>query len=327
MKNSKSQICETEVLTKNIVFVDGITRVGKTMLCNLLAYIRNVSSPQMIDPLEQLLPMYATGSIDRNAVSAFLRIYLNKQFYNFKLSRDVNFRYDDLTSVHNSYRTKELFQNLHKADGDAVIDELRNDADIFQFMTHDLMTHYSLFKDLNIDVKVLELMRHPVDTVHSWYARGWGERFDNDDPRSGTTLYKYGDKTIPHYVLGAEDQYLCLNPMEKCIFMHNRLINKTLIQYGQLSLDEKSKILLLKFEDILQQPSHQIEKICHFLDSEPTEYIEKALHDARLPRILNPNAEQEKKLMFIKDNCNDTLFQELLSLSSQYEANCYNMES
>ena len=148
MKKSESQISETEVLTKNIVFVDGITRVGKTMLCNVLAYIRNVSPSQMIDPLEQLLPMYATGHIDRNAVSAFLRIYLNKQFYNFKLSRDVNFRYNDLTSVHNSYRTKELFQNLHKADGDAVIDELRNDADIFQFMTHDLMTHYSLFKDL-----------------------------------------------------------------------------------------------------------------------------------------------------------------------------------
>ena len=85
-------------------------------------------------------------------------------------------------------------------------------------------------------------------------------------------------------------------------------------------------ILLLKFEDILQEPSSQIDKICHFLDSEPTEYIEKALHDARLPRILNANSEQEKKLIFIKDNCNDTLFQELLSLSSQYEANCYNIE-
>jgi len=327
MKNSKSQISETEVLTKNIVFVDGITRVGKTMLCNVLAYIRNVSPPKMFEPLEQLLPMYASGHIDRNAVSAFLRMYLNQQFYNFKLSRDANFRYDDLTSVHNSYRSKEFFQNLHKADGDGIIDELQNNADIFQFMTHDLMTHYSLFRDLNIDVKVLELTRHPVDTVHSWYARGWGERFDNEDPRNWTALYKFGDKTIPHYALGAEDQYLDLNPMEKCLFMHNRLINKMLFQYGQLSLDEKSKILLLKFEDILQQPSHQIEKICHFLDSEPTEYIEKALHDARLPRIYNSNAEQEKKLMFIKDNCNDALFQELLSLSSQYETNCYNMES
>ena len=44
----------------------------------------------MIDPLEQLLPMYATGHIDRNAVSAFLRIYLNKQFYNFKLSQSID---------------------------------------------------------------------------------------------------------------------------------------------------------------------------------------------------------------------------------------------
>lgn len=327
MKDTKSQICEYEVLTKKIVFVDGITRVGKTMLCTLLAYLRNVSPPQMIAPLEQLLPMYATGHMDSNALSAYLRMLFNERFYNFKLSREANFRYDDLTSVHTSYRTKELFRNLHKADGDAVIDELGKDTDIFQFMTHDLLTHYSLFKDLNIDAKVLELMRHPVDTVHSWYVRGWGERFDNEDPRSGTTLFKFGEKTIPHYALGIEDQYLCLNSMEKCLLMHNRLIDKTLIQYGRLSLAEKSQIILLKFEDILKQPSQQIEKICRFIDSEPTEYMGKAFHDARLPRIFDPTAEREEKLAFIRDNVNDSLYQALVSLSSRYDANCYELEN
>jgi hypothetical protein len=327
MNDTKLQICEYEVLTKKIVFVDGITRVGKTMLCTLLAYLRNVSPPQMIAPLEQLLPMYATGHLDRNALSAYLRLLLNERFYNFKLSRESNFRYDDLTSVHTSYRTKELFKNLHKADGDAIIDELSNDTDIFQFMTHDLLTHYSLFRDLNIDVKVLELMRHPVDTAHSWYVRGWGERFDNEDPRSGTTLFKFGEKTIPHYALGLEDEYLCLNPMEKCLFMHNRLIHKTLTQFGQLSLAEKSQIMLLKFEDILQQPAQQIDKICCFINSEPTEYIEKAFHDARLPRIFDPTAERGKKLKFIKNNVNDSLYQELVSLSLRYDANCYGLEN
>ena len=68
MKDLKSKICEYQLLTKKIVFVDGLTRVGKTMLCTLLAYMRNVSPPQMIAPLEQLLPMYGAGHMDRNVL-------------------------------------------------------------------------------------------------------------------------------------------------------------------------------------------------------------------------------------------------------------------
>ena len=327
MKDVKPQICEYQVLTKKVVFVDGITRVGKSMLCTLLAYLRNVSPPQMINPLEQLLPMYATGHMDRNALSAYVRLLFNERFYNFSLSREANFRYDDLTSVHNSYRTKELFKNLDKVDGQAIIDGMAKDTDIFQFMTHDVLTHYSLFKELNIDVKVLELMRHPVDTVHSWYVRGWGERFDNEDPRSGATLFKFGEKTIPHYALGVEEQYLSLNPVEKCLFMHNRLLEKSLTNYNQLSVVDKKHILLLKFEDILQQPSQQIEKICLFIDSEPSEYIEKAFHDARVPRTFDLTTARAEKLKFIKDNVSDSLYTSLVSLSSRYDANFYDLEN
>lgn len=326
MKDARSYICEYEVLTKKIVFVDGITRVGKTMLCTLLAYLRNLSQPQMIAPLEQLLPMYASGHMDRNALSAYLRLLLNERFYNFHLSRESNFRYDDLTSVHTSYRTKELFKNLHKPDGDKIIEDLREDADIFQFMTHDLLTHFSLFKELNIDVKLIELMRHPIDTVHSWYMRGWGERFDNEDPRSGTTLFKFGEKTIPHYVLGVEEEYFHLNPIEKCLFMHNRLVFKLIKEWSELSRLDKREILLIRFEDVLQQPSQQIDRVCLFLDTKPTEYISKAFHDARLPRTFDSLAEREDKLIFIKDNVNDSLFNDLISLSSQYESNCYGLE-
>ena len=327
MNYVKLKICEYELLTKKIIFVDGVTRVGKTMVCTLLAYLRNVSTPQMIAPLEQLLPMYGTGHMDRNALFAYLRLLFNERCYNFNLSRDANFRYDDLTSVHTSYRTKELYKNLGKADGQEIIGDMAKDTDIFQFMTHDLLTRYSLFKDLNIDAKVLELLRHPVDTVHSWYVRGWGKRFDNEDPRQGTTLFKFGAKTIPHYASGVEEKYLGLNPVEKCLFMHNRLIEKSLTQYQQLSVVEKSQILLLKFEDILQEPSHEIDRICRFIDSEPSERIEKAFHDAGLPRAFNPGAEREKKLMFIKDNVSNSLYQSLLSLAARYKSNYYDTEN
>ena len=38
---------------------------------------------------------------------------------------------------------------------------------------------------LDINYKMIELYRNPIDNLYSWYTRGWGDRFQND-PRSFT---------------------------------------------------------------------------------------------------------------------------------------------
>jgi hypothetical protein len=314
----KNQICEYELLKSNIVFVDGLTRVGKAMYNRIIASLQDMTQPQFLELLEQLLPMYKTGHIDKNAFSAFLRLHLNERAYNYNLSRNLNFRYDDLTSIYNANNFKKLFKNLSKNDGDEIVEELLNDKMIHQFQTHDVLTDYSLFLDLNLGVKIIEVIRNPVDTIHSWYKRGWGKRFDQEDPRNFTCLFKNNGKTLPYYALGYEEKYFTLNEMEKCIFLHNKLLNQSIQEYNQISNNQKENILILRYEDMLNNPEIEIDKICLFLNTKKTEYTQKAMIDARVPRV-TVDTDRKNKLDDIRKQANKELFDELTELTHIYE--------
>jgi hypothetical protein len=318
MEVNKNQIYEYKLLKPNIVFVDGLTRVGKAMYNKIIASLENMTQPQFLEPLEQLLPMYKTGHIDKNAFSAFLRLHLNERAYNYNLSRNLNFRYDDLTSIHNANDSKGLFKNLSKHDGDEVVEELLNDNIMHQFQTHDILTNHSLFLDLNLGVKIIEVIRNPIDTIHSWYKRGWGERFDQEDPRSFTCLIKSNGKNLPHYAIGYEEKYFTLNKMEKCVFLHNKLLNQSIQEYSKLSNIEKENILILRYEDMLKNSEIEIDKICLFLNTKKTEYTQKAMIDAKVPRIA-VDTDRENKLNDISKHVSKELFDELTELTNIYE--------
>lgn len=326
MVSIKSELSETDLLSQQILYVDGLTRVGKSMVNLILSSLSKVSHPQFIEPLEQLMPMYTSGHITRNALSSFLRLHLNERFYNFALSRNLNFRYSDLTSIHNSKSPTEFLKNLSLNDGDAVINHIRESETILQFQTHDLLTHYDSFLDLRIGGKVIELFRDPVETIHSWYKRGWGTRFDSEDPRSFTSLFKCAEGTLPHYVLGYEHEYFKLNPMEKCVFMHNLLLKKSCEQYLKLNQKEKNNILLLRYEDILVDPNNELLTICRFLNCEVTSHTVQALSNARLPRKIDPSL-RDLKLLDIKNAVKSCLYEDLLETSQHYVTNFYELRN
>lgn len=323
--NINKFLYEYELLSKNIVFVDGLTRTGKALLNSLLLGYENISSIQFLNVLEQLMPLYVNNKITKNGISSFLRLYLNENFYNYYLSRNLNFRPNDLTSVLKHKDSKVFYENLSKHDGDNIIDELNSNNLCFQFQTHDILTHYSKFNKLNIDVRLLELFRHPVDTIHSWYKRGWGTRFDQKDPRSGTTLFLYNDYVIPHYVTNNEKQYLDLNEMEKCVFMHNILLKKCISEYKKLDLRQKNKILLIKYEDLLQNVDEEINKIAKFLNLKISNYMSNAKREANVPRDISIIS-RTSKLNDIISNTNNSISIELQEIIESYELNFYNLK-
>jgi len=324
MELTHKDLYEYQIVTDNILFVDGVSRTGKAMLNNILLGFDNISSIQFINAMEQLMPMYIHGKLDKNAFSAFLRLYFNENFYNYQLSRNINFRYDDLTSIHRTKNPTEFYKNLAKQDGDAIIDELKSENTLFQFQTHDLLTHYSSFLELGIHAQVIELFRHPADTIHSWYSRGWGKRFDNVDPRSATTLFQYKGHAIPHYVIGHEEKYIQLNEMEKCAFMHNLLVRKSIYEYNKLAESEKKKILILRYEDLLVQPEKEIDKMSDFLKIDKTSHIIKSMQDARVPRIID-ESKRSVKINDIQALVNDEIMNDVLELANDYENNFYQL--
>lgn len=319
-----SSIFEHKILVDKIVFADGISRTGKAMLSNLLLGFENMSSIQFINPLEQLTPMYVNNKIDKNALSSYLRVYLNENIYNYQLSRNLNFRSSDLTSIYNTNNPKQFIDNLSKTDGDSIIDYLKTNNTYYQFQSHELLSNYSKFLELNLEINIIELFRHPIDTIHSWYKRGWGRRFDNADPRNFSTLFQYGDYIVPHFIVGHEEEYIKLNEMEKCVFTHNLLVKKSIKEYKTLNKHNKSKMLILRYEDILINPNKETDKISNFLNIDKSYYMVQAMKDARVPREIY--VEQRKsKLDEIISKISVDLHDDLKNLYEYYENEFYEL--
>ena len=140
MSLTSDQIFQYPLINPNIVFVDGISRVGKAALNQILMGLDNVSQPQFIELLEQVLPLATERLISSSIASAIIRLHLNQRIYNRAISRDINFRKADLTSIYNSNNPEQLISQLSTPDGDTVIKSIDKDV-ILQFQTHDMMMH------------------------------------------------------------------------------------------------------------------------------------------------------------------------------------------
>ena len=282
MRQDTRKLYQYDLINENILFVDGLTRVGKTALNQLISGITGVSHPQVFELLEQICPMVLEGEITKEGASALIRLQLNERAYNYELSRNLNFRKTDLTSVHNSQHPEDFFKKLDLVDGDQVL-KSRKEV-IHQFLTHDLLVNFEVIRSLRLPFKMVEVYRNPIETIHSWHSRGWGYRFDQADLRSFTTLFETDNKVVPHYFLGLKENYFECNEVEKCVLMHNHLIRKSISEFDKLGKKEKERIYLVCYEDVLSSPLPMVSKIANFLGCEPSNQMDRYLKIADLPR-------------------------------------------
>ena len=49
-------------------------------------------------------------------------------------------------------------------------------------MSHDIMTKFNYLK-FQINFKMIQIYRNPIDLVYSWYKRGWGSMETDPQPK------------------------------------------------------------------------------------------------------------------------------------------------
>lgn len=310
-----------ENIAKKIVFIDGITRCGKSLLTNILPSLDPVEHIQFFTLIEQILPGVANGAVSLAYARSLMRTMLNENVYNMRLGRSVNFRYEDQSGIMNYKNPKLYFQRLGEAEGDGIVKDLRRARVYFPYQTHDVMVHLDSLIALEIDCMMIELFRNPIDNVYSWWTRGWGERFGND-PRAFTLTMESAGVKLPWHCEGYEKKWIRANPVERCIISALHLIKKSVAQYRRAVA--KKNILLMRFEDFVASPDVQIRRICEFLKVKPTELTPWFIRQARCPRQLDPKARQ-LKLRKLKHLSRPAIFKGLLDLAEYYEQSFYDL--
>ena len=309
-------ISSPKLIPAPVCLIDGLTRTGKSLVCQLFPALNGMEHPHFFTLLEQILPLMEHKAISTDAAKALITLQLNEFFCDYILARKANFRPNELTSVFQSRHPQKFFENLTKEDKPSNLEEFEIDnSSYYSFLTHDVITHFDVFAKLKLPYKVITVFRNPVDTVWSWYTRGWGTRF-TEDSRAFTVLVQ-SDPTdnLPWWCLPIKERYYKSNPMERCIMMHNLLLNRAIQNTKELKWDRG--LLVLKFEDLCQNPDLAMSKISKLLNlpvhhSSPT-YYERA----RVPRPL-PTQDQTNKLDQIRLKSNPDIFNELLKLQEEY---------
>lgn len=311
-----------ENIATPILFIDGLTRSGKTMFCSIISSMEKMEHIQFFSLLEQVIPAVGLKSLDVSYAKALLRVAMNELAYNLKISRHVNFRYLDHSGILNYHNPHLYFERLAKPEGQEVIEELRKRAWRIPFLTHDLMVNLDSLDQMDMDYKMVQLYRHPVDNIYSWWTRGWGERFI-DDPQSFTLSIQHDGKLLPWYCVGYEAEWISYNPIERCIKTFEDLIYKSVMQ--QKNASNPSRIHMVTFENFVQNPNQELHKIADFLNTSTTSMTEHFIGKARCPRELK-TMDRIRKMHEIKSNVRERFYSTVECLASEYENNLYGLQ-
>ncbi len=310
-----------ENLAKNLVFIDGITRCGKSIFSSIISSFEDMEHIQVFNLLEKIIPSVKLGGVSKDYAKMILRLELNELSYNLQLSRNVNFRKEDQTGVENYKEPKVYLDRLEHAEGDGVVSHIRTHDIFIPFQTHDIMTNIDIINDIDLDCKIIEIYRDPIDNIYSWWTQGWGERFGKD-PRSFKLLIPYKKALLPWFCHGYEERLISLNPYERCVVMGVDLIRRSISK--QKKNIKKDAVMTILFENMVQSPDLEINRIESFLGKNRTKHTSKFVLKSGCPRVIDPK-EREKKINLFKENTNKEIFDSLMSLSEYYKNEAYGL--
>lgn len=311
------------LLPKKLVFVDGVTRSGKSMLGPVVSSLTKTYPWQYQTILDSLLPVYKHKSIDHSLLTSMLNHYFNKNIYCLNISREINLRKNDLSSVVYDKDYKKYLNNLKIDDGDQIIEKIKKKNHNLVYQTHDLLSMASELNKLNLPYKLLYIYRHPIDNIFSFFKRydprvNSQSSYNIDDPRLYTMMIKYNKQLLPWYALNQEKKFLKLSFLEKVIFYYLLSIKNSVKSYKKLNKTKKNKVLLIQFDSFAINTSNEINRIKKFLDIKTTSHTKKVLKRNNLPRSIELD-ERDNKLKIIKNSINTTLFEEVLKIKKKYE--------
>jgi hypothetical protein len=302
-----------------VVLVDGITRTGKTMFCPVLTSFEGVELQRIESIFDRVPRLYMLNKLKKDAAIAFLRLETQMKLYESMISRNINFRRGDYSGVFNQINSWRYIKRIFAKEGDCVVKKILEEKPIFQIQVHDVLgmseIYFDAFKD---NLRIIEMLRHPIDSIHGNYRRGYGKR-ENNDSRIFDFNILYEKKLVPWYCYGWEKEYLsCTTPIDKVIKMYAFRLKKMWAGYDQLTTEQKKKILFVSFDGFATNPKPYIQKIEEFIGRKKTKYTQKALKKSRCPRVLNEE-DRKKKEKDIRETASEECIKIMEELIQEYE--------
>ncbi len=269
-------------LTKKIVIVDGQPGCGKTMLSPIIAALDRVELLSFAYELEYICALRYLGRIEEDAASTMARLLTDLKIYNIMMSREVNFRPADLSSI---FRDAHPFRYLFRLfeEGDRQVPaKVEKENPILHLTTHNLTSICTpVFDGLGKEVVLIELVRHPLYMIKQ---QTWNMENLIGDVRDFTIYFNYKGKELPFYAYGWEDIFINSNPVEKAIYSIEKMYQQSEKEKELVRRKFNAKIITIPFERFVISPWDYMHQIENALSTKVTTVTLRVMKKQKVPR-------------------------------------------
>jgi hypothetical protein len=284
---------------KRFAVVTGVTRSCKQMLAPIVSSFEAAEHVTMNYLLEQLVETWKLGRLEDDVAANLLRFGIDNMCYNISIGRNLNFRLADYTSI---WRSSKVWHNVRKiwsSEGDAAFEQIGNTSPIYVMMAHNALWQSPLYFAALPNMTMFNVLRHPVDIVHSWYKKKYDGTF-HANPRNATLTIDWRGQPLVYYAAGWEEKYLGLGPVDRMIFTINYLESSSIKQYEGLPEEHRRNVHLVYVDRLLRNPEEDLDILCKMLGTKQTSATIKVLKQERCPRDFEKGRAEKYELICAK---------------------------
>lgn len=301
-----------KIFNNNTCFISGSHRSGKSLLT---AIIPSIEKSGLInkEPLLNLVPnMYANKEINLKSAKYLARFIQSNTNYSNFIGRKLNLKKTDETSIYNHMNYKKYLDKI-SSKTKIKIQENTVEKEVSFYDIHNILTNLKFWKQTNDNFKLINIDRNPIDLVYSWHENGFGSY--SDSSINQLLLYKEKNVLIPSYAKKWKSKFLKMNELDRIIEILNQQIIAANNNYRYYQ--KNTKILRIKYEDMLVNPLNNLQVINNFLNLKSKIYFSK-YKDKVINKKYSLSAAREKKLKFIEGKCSKNYFSKLIKLEKFY---------
>lgn len=316
LKKEFPKLARNNNLIKEFVLCDGVGSSGKGMLSHIISSFERVEIQRNDYVFDYIPKVYALNKISEDAAISILKTEADSFLYNNMLSRGINFRPTDSSSVFTNGGKLKYFKRLSQNEGTDAIKRLKKEKPIFSNAPHEALGNCDLFfKAFGNKIKFIYILRNPIEIIYDWINRGFGKRIGHD-PREFQLSFNYRGKPVPIFAQTFYKEYTKLNETDRNIRMIDFLHRNNLNSYLKLNTKFKKNVKIILFDDLVTNTNTIVKTLERFLKTKKTTETKNILKQENCPRNLNPNL--SKMDNYILNNSKNKKTREIYSNLKEY---------
>lgn len=261
------------------------------MVSALLESFSRVEVGRFIYDIEYVCIAEMLGAQRSDAAEALLGLIIDLKLYDNMISREVNFRPSDLSSVLKNWNMSKYIRRLFYKDGEAVAQRIKAESPIMMVTTHQLLSAMnSLLKQFQGRIKIIEVERHPLYLIEHWLS--YIDMHGSSARDFTVWIEDSQSRAVPWFASGWIEEYWSLSKFDKVVLSVDSLTKNMDEKYNSIP---NSVLRAVPFEDFSLNTDRYVEDLAAWLETSSTKQTKSACVKQNLPRQ-NINAGLNKKI-------------------------------